>query len=118
MNTTIKTCITAQRFAEVKTQCRHIHVYIYISHKTSKPDTSKHQWSEHFNDTALIQTKWENFINGDKRNPTMTGIPFNKWKEIHAENIHMMPLCFRTAGVSKLPYRGKKKKSFEILHKL
>jgi hypothetical protein len=30
--------------------------------------------------------------------------------EIHVENIYMMSLCFRTAGVDKLHYKGKKKK--------
>jgi len=91
---------------------------MHVYHKTCNSHSNKHQWSEHFNNaTALIQNKWDNFINGDKRNSTMTGIPFNKLTEIHAANIHMMSSASELLEHPSCPTDVKKKKSFEILYK-
>jgi len=98
---------TEPRFRRIKNPMQ---TYACMYHKTSKSHSNKHQWSEHFNnDTALIQNRWDNFINGDMKNSTMTGIPFNKLMEIHAANIHMMSSASELLVYPSCPTDVKKK---------
>ena len=90
--------------------------YACMYHKTSN-HTVTNTNEVNTNDTALIQTKWDNFIIGDKRNSTMTGIPISKLTETHAENIHMMSSASKLLVYPSCPTDVKKKNSFDILHK-